>query len=111
MPLHWFRHWRRGFNQARELASVLSRHTGVPSVNVASRIRATPPQRGLDARERRRNLTNAFCVSRNLEGASVAIVDDVLTTGASADALARALKAAGASRVSIWCCARTPESG
>lgn len=112
MPLHWRRRWHRGFNQAEELA----RHLGkvlplIIDTRCARRVRATPPQRSLDARARRKNLAGAFSVESDVAGMTVAIVDDVLTTGASADALARALKNAGAKNVSVWCCARTPASG
>ncbi len=112
MPLHWRRRWRRGFNQAEEITRGLRRHPQFAALEiqtaVARRIRATASQRELSAAERHRNLRGAFRIQRQLEGQSVAIVDDVLTTGASAQALAAALKAAGAGRVSIWACARTP---
>ncbi len=112
MPLHWRRHWRRGFNQAEEIARGLRRYPGYSSLvidnTLAKRMRATASQRELGAAERLCNLRGAFRVQRSLVGQSVAIVDDVLTTGASAQALASALKDAGAGKVSIWCCARTP---
>jgi ComF family protein len=115
MPLHWWRRRRRGFNQAQELARMLTRHPALADLalapGLARRTRATASQRQLDARERQRNLRGAFRVEPAVAGKTVAIVDDVLTTGASADALARALKAAGAATVSVWCCARTPEPG
>jgi ComF family protein len=114
MPLHWARRWRRGFNQADLLAQGLRRHPELLeyelTVNdkLCRRVRATPPQRGLHRDERRRNLRSAMRCGADLAGQSVAIVDDVLTTGASADALANTLKKAGAGRVEVWCCARTP---
>ncbi len=112
MPLHWRRRWRRGFNQAQELSREVSRHPDFSGLCVdrrlARRIRATAAQQALDHAERARNLRGAFALARPLAGESVAIIDDVLTTGASADALARALKAGGAGEVSVWCCARTP---
>ncbi len=109
MPLHWRRRWRRGFNQAEEIARVLGRQIDVPiDIRAARRIRATPPQRQLDARARQANLRGAFEITASLEGRSVAIVDDVLTTGASANALALAMKKAGAAHVTVWACARTP---
>ena len=111
MPLHWRRRWRRGFNQAEEMARALREHPRFASLDirgaVAKRIRATAYQRELGAAERHRNLRGAFRISRDLEGLHIAVVDDVLTTGASAHALASALKDAGAVQVSIWCCART----
>lgn len=112
MPLHWRRRWQRGFNQAEELARELKRHPHFAALKVdrrlVKRIRPTQRQRELGLAERRRNLRNAFEVTRPLAGESVVIIDDVLTTGASADALARALKNQGAGRVGVWCCARTP---
>lgn len=115
MPLHWRRRWRRGFNQAQELVSELRRHPAFATlaldISLARRTRATAVQRELGLVERQRNLRGAFRITRAIDGQSVAIVDDVLTTGASANALAQALKAAGAGQVSVWCCARTPQAG
>ena len=73
------------------------------------RQRATAAQSGLDARERRRNLHNAFTVRARCDNLRVAVVDDVVTTGATANAVASALKKAGANYVEIWCLARTPQ--
>ena len=97
----------RGFNQALEIAKVVGREVGVP-VDIAglARIRDTLPQPGLGARARRRNLRDAFACRLRLAGEHVVVVDDVLTTGATADAMARVLKAAGAGRVSVWAVAR-----
>ena len=115
MPLHWRRRWQRGFNQAQELVDELRRHPAFADLatdrRLARRTRATTTQRELGLAERQRNLHGAFRITRSLEGESVVIVDDVLTTGASANALAQALKAAGAGQVSVWCCARTPQAG
>lgn len=99
----------RGFNQALELAKVVGRACGarVAITGLAKR-RETVPQPSLGGRARRRNLRGAFACSLALEGLHVAIVDDVLTTGATADALARVLKSAGAARVSVWAVARAP---
>ncbi|MEE4662120.1 MAG: ComF family protein [Halieaceae bacterium] len=113
VPLHWRRQWRRGFNQAAVLARHLHKHPRLAAlglarpVPLARRILATPPQRGLDAAARRRNLKQVFAVDANVGGKHVVLVDDVMTTGATLNALAAALKAAGAHRVSAWCCART----
>lgn len=114
MPLHWRRQWWRGYNQAEVLADLLARQPRLLPYRLhvehtlCRRVLATTPQQGLDAKLRRRNLRNAFRCDRPLEGAAVAIIDDVVTTGASAGELARTLKAAGAGSVSVWCCARTP---
>ncbi|MDJ0879317.1 MAG: ComF family protein [Halieaceae bacterium] len=112
MPLHWRRRWQRGFNQAQEIGREITRHPQFTELKLdtrlARRTRATTVQRELGLVERQRNLRGAFCITRPLEGQTVAIVDDVLTTGASANALALALKAEGAGQVDVWCCARTP---
>ena len=99
----------RGFNQALELAKVVGR-AGDTRVELSGlvKLRETVPQPSLGGHARRRNLRGAFACGLALEGLHVAIVDDVLTTGATADALARVLKAAGAARVSVWTAARAP---
>jgi len=76
-----------------------------------ARDRRTDPQVGLGRRERLANLRGAFRCRVALDGKHVAIVDDVLTTGATATCLAGVLKAAGARRVSVWAVARAPEPG
>ncbi len=111
VPLHRDRLRRRGFNQAQELAGPVSRHLGRPVLNRAcERIRATQPQSGLDSREaRRRNVAGAFRVRHPLAGyRRIAIVDDVLTTGATTGELARTLRAAGVHQIVIWACAGRP---
>lgn len=101
----------RGFNQALEIAKHIGRALPVP-VDLAAleKVRETPAQQGLARRERRANLRGAFRCRRRFDGEHVAIVDDVVTTAATAEALARVLKRAGAARVSIWALARTPAS-
>jgi ComF family protein len=99
----------RGFNQALEVAKVVGRAYGARvAVAGLAKVRETPPQPALGGRARRHNLRDAFRCDLALQGEHVAIVDDVITTGATADAVARALKAAGAGRVSAWAIARTP---
>jgi ComF family protein len=99
----------RGFNQAVEIASVLSSRLGTRLARVALvKVRDTGAQHALDARARRANLRGAFACRLRLAGESIAIVDDVVTTGATADVLSGVLKAAGAGRVSVWSVARTP---
>jgi ComF family protein len=116
MPLHWWRHWRRGFNQAELLATSLSRQLRDRgwSIKIDKRLccrnKATRPQVELDATERQSNLRGAMACRRTLHGERVAIIDDVVTTGASAWSLASTLLAAGAGTVEIWCCARTPQA-
>jgi len=107
VPLHPARLRERGFNQARELALHLARLPGVRLCDdLARRTRATPPQVGLTAAARARNLRGAFAV----DGAPpdhVALIDDVLTTGGTLTALSLALRAAGASRIEVWTVARS----
>ncbi len=106
VPLHASRQWRRGYNQSREIASFVAAVSGLPLLDgVLHRARATVEQTGLDAAARRRNLRGAFTVAGPLP-ARVAIIDDVLTTGATAGSLAAALKRAGCRRVEAWVVAR-----
>ena len=111
-PLARARLRHRGFNQAIELARVVGAAHGLRVDAFAlERVRDTAAQPGLGRRERHANLRDAFRASRRWPGAHVAIVDDVMTTGATAEAMARVLKDAGAQRVSAWIVARTPEPG
>ena len=109
MPLHWFRRWQRGFNQSELLAGPVARRFGLPvSGNVLGRSRHASPQSGLSSAARRRNVAGLFEVAdrRSIEGRRVLLVDDVLTTGATAQAAARALKRAGAAQVTVLTLAR-----
>lgn len=108
VPLSAARLRERGFNQAMELARVLGRRRGLP-VDAAScrRIADTPPQAGLSWKERRRNIRNAFACDTDYGGRHVILVDDVMTTGATLDELARTLRQHGAARVTAWVAART----
>jgi ComF family protein len=108
MPLHWTRRWRRGFNQAELLARTLSKRIGVPVVNAMARRKPTQSQAGLTSAERRTNVAGAFQVRkrRSIEGRHVLLIDDVLTTGATAGACAATLKRAGARRVTVLTLAR-----
>lgn len=108
VPLHWTREGRRGFNQARELALCLSRATGWPVAHhFLRRHRRTIAQAGLGRLRRRRNLGGAFrWTGPDLAGRTLVLVDDVMTTGATAEACARAM--AGADDVYVWVAARTP---
>jgi len=100
VPLHWRRKWWRGFNQALEIAKPLARHLGVPIIHDIRRRRATPPQSGLSAAQRARNLRSAFTAGRRLHHRHVLIVDDVITTGATIEQVARTLRRGGADAVS-----------
>ena len=107
VPLHNARLQKRGFNQALELARPVARRLRLPiAENLCVRNKHTAVQSELDAVERRRNLHAAFEVTRSLAGVHVAILDDVLTTGATASALTLVLRQAGAATVQVWCLAR-----
>jgi ComF family protein len=108
VPMHWWRKWNRGFNQAELLARVVGRRTGIPVARALKRRRSTLSQAGLTLAQRRENLTGVFRVpARNrMEGRRVLLVDDVFTTGATASACAAALKRAGARSVVLLTLAR-----
>lgn len=108
VPLHWRRHLWRGFNQSRMLADDLSKLLGgIPVVPLLERVRPTPAQSGLPASGRGANVRGAF--RARLPGCRirhVTLVDDVMTTGTTLDACARALKEAGVEHVDVWVVAR-----
>jgi len=111
VPLHYFRLIRRGFNQSGWLAAALAQSSGVRlSVDTLKRVKATPIQGNLSADARRRNVQGAFKVRSSrlklVKGKRVVLVDDVLTTGATAEACARTLKRAGAACVDVITLAR-----
>jgi len=106
VPLHWRRKAMRGFNQATELARPVAKSLGVPLVRNVRRKRATQFQSGLDAAERARNLRSAFVITRPGSSRHVLIIDDVVTTGATARALAKRLLSSGVTKVSVLAVAR-----
>ena len=108
MPLHWRRYWQRGFNQSALLARELGRRCGIPVVGAVRRRRATPPQAGLTSARRRINVSGAFAAAkrRPVKDLRILLVDDVMTTGATASSCAGALKRAGASYVAVLALAR-----
>ncbi len=97
VPLHFMRRYRRGFNQAAELAA----HLGVSHADVLRRTRATVTQTDLPESERFNNVREAFALRRgaSVRGRVIVVVDDVSTTGATLDACARVLLEAGAKEV------------
>lgn len=112
MPMHPTRIKERGFNQALEIAKVLDNvltenHAKKLDYKSATRQKLTPPQASLPLKERVKNIKGAFQVNSDLTGKRIAIVDDVMTTGASLNELAKTLKKAGASHVECWVVART----
>jgi len=109
VPLHRWRLWGRGFNQSAIVAREMSRRTGLQvSVDALRRTRPTPPLKDMGMRQRRRTVAGAFRARRpsELRGRTVVLIDDVMTTGSTAEACARALRKAGATRVDLVSWAR-----
>jgi ComF family protein len=109
VPLHWRRRLARGFNQSAWLAGAVARRYAVPVVAALKRRRGTVSQAGLSHAKRRANVSGAFVVRRpgEVRGRRVLLIDDVMTTGATASACAAALKRAGAGYVAVLTLART----
>jgi ComF family protein len=112
VPLHWRKRWDRGFNQAELLARHIAKKRGIPVWNALRRRRATATQAGLASAGRRRNVAGAFVLKSpgkpnpQLAGRRILLIDDVMTTGATASACASALKRGGAESVSLLTLAR-----
>lgn len=107
VPLHAQRLRERGFNQALELARPIAQALALSLiVDGLCRQRATPPQTGLNALHRRRNMRGAFAINTDVQGRDVALVDDVVTTAATVRECAKVLKRAGAASVQVWAVAR-----
>jgi len=107
-PMHKRRRRQRGFNQADAITEQLSQRLAIPwSANTLERTRAVPRQSNLNREQRANNLRGILQVNRPLPR-KVALIDDVMTTGATARALAQALRLAGAEDVQVWVLARTP---
>ena len=108
MPLHAARLRARGFNQALEIAKVIGKHLAIPvHAEVCQRTRDTPPQVSLPWKERDKNIKGAFACEINLSGKKIALVDDVMTTGATLNELSKVLRKQGAAEISAWVVART----
>lgn len=115
VPLHRWRLWTRGYNQAALIGAALSRRSDVAQdAGLLRRTRATPPLRGMNGAERLRAVAGAFALdprgAGRLRGAHVVLIDDVYTSGATARGCAAALKQAGAARVTLLCWARVTRS-
>ena len=108
LPLSASRQRERGFNQASEIAVRVAQATALSMSAPLERIRAAPPQAALPWTARRANVHGAFAVRADVRGATIALVDDVMTTGATLAEASRVLIAAGAKRVECWVVARTP---
>lgn len=109
VPLHRTRLWRRGFNQSALVARELSRRLDIAANPfLLRRLKRTPPLKGMSPLQRRKTVAGAFAVRHKaaVAGKTVILVDDVLTTGSTAEACARTLKRAGAARVELVSWAR-----
>lgn len=109
VPHHWWERLTQRHLSPVTIASVLSRRLSIPQgTHILAKRRRTPTQSSLPPASRRRNLRDAFCVTdgRRLEGLSVLLTDDILTTGTTADRVARVLRQAGARRVLVAVLAR-----
>lgn len=113
MPLHPAKLRERGYNQSQLLAAPVARRLHLELLpHACRRVRDTAPQSSLPWKERKKNMRDAFNCETDLSGKRVALVDDVLTTGASLNALAEAVRRCGATEIQAWVVARTlPRSG
>ena len=107
MPLHPKRQRERGFNQSLELAKYLAKTLNLPLADqMVQRVKLTPPQASLPLEARHKAIKGAFEVAGDVKDRHIALVDDVMTSGASLNELAKTLKRAGAARVDCWVAAR-----
>jgi ComF family protein len=116
VPLHWRRLWTRRFNQSGALAEAVARESGAPVAHTAlSRVKATTQQVGLSRKDRASNVQGAFRVApankAQVAGRKLILIDDVLTSGATTDACARALLRGGAAQVDVLVFARVVDGG
>jgi ComF family protein len=111
VPLHRWRIWNRGYNQSALIAASLARRTGISvEIDLIRRVKATPPLKGMGRRKRSLAVRGAFRMSpagvKAVAGRNIILVDDIYTTGATANACAKLLKRSGAAEVNIICWAR-----
>lgn len=111
VPLHRWRLWSRGYNQALEIARHVGRSNGVSvGIDALARVRATPPLKGISGKARERTMRGVFRATRRFDGQRVVLVEDVYTSGATTEACARVARRAGAAEVSVLCWARVLQS-
>ena len=107
VPLHHSRLRQRGFNQSIEISRVIAKRSGIPlEYDAVVRHRRTSAQTGLDAKQRKKNIRGAFTLVQAIDYQHVLIIDDVMTTGATVEELARVLKKSGVERVGVLSIAR-----
>lgn len=109
VPLHWRRYLVRGFNQSERLAYHLARKQNCPQQSLFSKQRHTQPQQQLDRNQRLANLNHSFRLTKEPDCKHIAIVDDVVTTGATVSILCEKLLELGVETIDIYCICRTPE--
>jgi len=111
VPLHPSRIRLRGYNQALWLANRLSKFTGIKvDNNLIKRIKKTSPQQELKSKQRRTNLKDAFQLNKTIHYKSIAIIDDVVTTGTTVSEIAKLFKKEGVAQIEVWALARTVQS-
>jgi len=108
VPLHFSSRFFRGYNQSQCLVHALGRATQIPEDQLLVRTRRSQSQKSLDRKHRLQNLKQVFKVKKPIQNRHLALVDDVITTGATATVISKILLDAGASRVDVWALARTP---
>lgn len=106
MPLHNNRFYERGYNQSSLIASYIAKKISIPVVQHLDKVKPTEFQSTLNADQRRKNLSNSFAPNNVVANRHYALVDDVMTTGSTANEAAKTLLKAGAGRVDIWLLAR-----
>lgn len=109
VPLHRQRHWRRGYNQSLLLTQYLSDWLAIPyRDDLIIRIKNTIPQRGLSQRQRHQNIQNAFPLNPDFpQVGRVALIDDVVTTGSTVEAMSRLLLKQSIQQIQVWCVGKT----
>ncbi|UZE97086.1 ComF family protein [Alkalimarinus alittae] len=109
VPLHSDKLSARGFNQSGDICKDLSRKLDIPiDTRCIERVLNNPAQASLSKKQRQQNLAKAFRIHKRVDGEIVALVDDVITTGVTAELLSKLLLQAGAKEVYVWSLARTP---
>jgi ComF family protein len=113
VPCHWRKRWQRGFNQSELLAHWVGKELRIPVIDACAQTHYHHSQKGLSRRDRLKNQRQSFVVKNamvpNLADRHIALIDDVVTTTATARTLSELLRKAGAQRVDIWALARTPD--